>query len=208
MNGAIRVARASDAEAVAAIYRPAVTEAVTSFELEPPAAGEMAARMAAVLERTPWIVCDGGSGVLGYAYASRHRDRAAYQWSVEVSAYVRSDAQGRGVGRALYTSLFEILALQGFRNAYAGITLPNPASSGMHRALGFTPVGIYRGVGYKNGAWHDVEWLERSIAPQMVDPPSPVPFPELAGTDALQRALDAGAPLLKIPLTATAHIPL
>ena len=199
MADTIRLARAADAAAIADIYRPAVTEAVTSFELEPPDADEMATRVGAVLERTPWLVCECDGEVIGYAYASRHRDRAAYQWSVEVSAYIRADHHGMGVGRALYTSLFETLILQGFRNAYAGITLPNPASSGMHRALGFTPVGVYRGVGYKNGAWHDVEWLERPLAPRIVNPPVPVPLPAILESPHLDAALLKGLPLLKKP---------
>ena len=201
MADTIRLARAADAAAIAAIYRPAVTEAATSFELEPPDAAEMAARVAAVLERTPWLVCESDGDVIGYAYASRHRDRTAYQWSVEVSAYIRADHHGRGVGRALYTSLFETLILQGFRNAYAGITLPNPASSGMHRALGFTPVGVYRGVGYKNGAWHDVEWLERPLAPRVVNPPVPTGLPAILGSPRLEAALREGLPFLKKPRT-------
>ena len=196
MTDTIRLARPADAGAIAEIYRPAVTDAATSFELEPPDAAEMANRMAAILACTPWLVCESESDVIGYAYASRHRDRAAYQWSVEVSAYIRSDRQGRGVGRALYSSLFAVLVLQGFRNAYAGITLPNPASSGLHRALGFTTVGIYRGIGYKNGAWHDVEWLERPLAPRIVHPPLPILLPDLPDSPHLAAALQRGTAFL------------
>lgn len=197
MSAVIRVATTADAHAVAAIYRPAVTDAVISFELVPPDVIEMERRISAVLQRTPWLVCE-ADDILGYAYATAHRERAAYQWSVDVSAYVRADVHRRGVGRALYASLFAVLALQGFRNAYAGITLPNPASEGMHRALGFTRVGIYREVGYKAGAWHDVEWLERALAPRTPDPPAPIPLSELADTPALHAALATGLPLLRI----------
>jgi phosphinothricin acetyltransferase len=184
----IRLATADDAEAIAAIYRPAVTDKPTSFELEPPDGAEMARRVEKTLARTPWLVYDDDGAVLGYAYASAHRERAAYQWSVDVSAYVRDDAQRRGVARALYTSLFDVLALQGFRNAYAGVTLPNDASVGFHRAMGFTPVGVYRGVGYKLGAWHDVAWFERPLAPRVAEPPPPVPLDRLRADDAFTNA--------------------
>jgi L-amino acid N-acyltransferase YncA len=196
MSTQIRLAVSSDAGAVAAIYRPSITQSSTSFEIEPPNAAEMAARMAAVLERTPWLVLELAGVVAGYAYASKHRDRAAYQWSVEVSAYVDAACRGRGVGRALYASLFAILAAQGFRNAYAGVTLPNPASVGLHTAVGFTSIGVFRRIGYKAGRWHDVGWFEREIAPHTVDPPPPVPLPQLSSV-VLAPALEAGLPLVK-----------
>jgi phosphinothricin acetyltransferase len=193
----IRLATPDDAAEVAAIYAPAVTERATSFELEAPDAAEMARRIERTLGRTPWLVCARAGVVLGYAYASAHRERAAYRWSVDVSAYVRADARRGGVGRGLYASLFAVLARQGFRNAYAGVTLPNDASVGLHRAVGFTPVGVYRGVGYKLGAWHDVAWFEREIAPRVSDPPEPAPLPDV---DASVRAeaLAAGLPLLRL----------
>ncbi|GLC26231.1 GNAT family N-acetyltransferase [Roseisolibacter agri] len=199
MSGAarIRLATAADGAALAAIYAPAVDGRATSFELTAPDADEMARRVERLTARTPWLVLERDARVLGYAYASPHRDRPAYQWSVEVSAYVHADAHRGGVGRALYTSLFALLALQGFRNAYAGITLPNDASEGMHRALGFTPVGVFRGVGYKLGAWHDVVWLERAIAPHDVEPAPPVPLPELRDAAARQAAMDAGLACLR-----------
>jgi L-amino acid N-acyltransferase YncA len=188
----IRLANPGDGQALAAIYRPAVTESSTSFELEPPDGAEMGMRVARVLERTPWLVAEENGFVLGYAYAGPHRERPAYQWSVEISAYVHRDAQRMGVARALYTALFTALVVQGFRNAYAGITLPNAASVGLHLALGFTPVGVYRGVGYKQGAWHDVAWFERPLAPRDLDPPAPVALPSIRG-DAWKVAAAGGA---------------
>lgn len=173
MAALIRLAVPSDGAALADIYRPAVTDCVTSFELDPPDGAEMARRAARCMERTPWLVYERDGSVLGYAYAGTHRERAAYQWSVEVSAYVRHDAHRQGIGRALYASLFAALVVQGFRNAYAGITLPNDASVALHTAVGFTPVGVYRGIGYKFGAWHDVGWFERALAPRTPEPASP-----------------------------------
>jgi phosphinothricin acetyltransferase len=175
---------ARDGGACAAIYRPAVTDGVASFESEAPSAAEMAARIAAVTARRPWLVAEDDAGqVIGYAYASAHRERAAYRWSVEVTVYVDARHHRRGVARALYEPLLALLAAQGFRIALAGITLPNPASVGLHEALGFTPVGVYRGVGFKAGAWHDVGWWQKPLAGPAEDGPpaeplAPVRLPE------------------------------
>ena len=179
MTATIRFAGTDDGAAIAAIYAPAVVERATSFEFEPPGAAEMARRVAVVQQRTPWLILEERGEVLGYAYAGGHMDRPAYQWSVNVSAYVADSAHRRGVARRLYTVLFDLLVLQGFVNAYAGITLPNAASEGLHAAMGFQPVGVYRGIGWKFGRWHDVMWLERELAPRVADPKPPVPLPLL-----------------------------
>ena len=188
----IRLATAADGDALADIYRPAVVGSAISFELEPPDGHEMALRAARTMEYTPWLVAEREGRILGYAYAARHRDRPAYRWSVDVSVYVHPDAKRVGVGRALYTSLFGALVVQGFRNAYAGITLPNPASVGLHTSMGFTLVGEYRGVGYKNGAWHDTGWFARPLAPRVIDPPPPRSLPECREDPAFHAALRAG----------------
>ena len=142
----IRLATARDAAPVAAIYAPNVTETVISFESEPPDEASMRRRIEATLGRYPWLVCERWGRVLGYAYAGAHGSRAAYRWSVDVSVYVHAEAHRTGVGRALYASLFAALRLQGFYNAYAGATLPNPASVGLHEAMGFRPVGVVIGA--------------------------------------------------------------
>jgi len=187
---AIRVATERDAEAVARIYAPAVTERATSFELTPPDAAEMRRRIATVLEQYPWLVVDSSKEVLGYVYATKHRDRAAYRWSVDTAVYVRSDAWRRGIAKALYTAFFEILTLQGYRNAYAGTTLPNESSVAAHESLGFKPVGIYHQVGYKMGRWHDVAWFERALSERVTDPREPVPFPAIANSREVKSAID------------------
>lgn len=188
----IRLARPGDGPALAAIYRPAVAKRATSFEIDPPDGDEMARRVAATLPARPWLACEaGGDRVVGYAYASRHRDRAAYQWCVEVSAYVDGAWQRRGIGRGLYESLFAVLELLGYRNAYAGVTLPNPASEGLHAAVGFTPVGVYRGVGWKLGAWHDVLWLERRLGGAAAAPASLLAVDAIA-PERLAAALGSG----------------
>lgn len=188
----IRLARPSDGDVLAAIYAPAVTERATSFELVAPDGAEMARRIAAVLPRFPWLVYQIGGTVRGYAYATPHRDRAAYQWSVEVSAYVADSAHRGGVGRALYTSLLAVLAELGLCNAYAGITLPNPASVGFHTAMGFVPVGVYHSVGYKFGTWHDVVWLERAIVPHPASPAAPRELASVLHEPAVHAAITSG----------------
>jgi L-amino acid N-acyltransferase YncA len=156
----IRLATKDDAETIAAIYAPFVSDSHTSFETDPPDGAEMATRIDHKLPRFPWLVADEGGVVIGYAYAGPHRERAAYAWSVEVSVYIAETARRRGVARRLYETLFDLLHRQGFRTAYAGITLPNPASVRFHEAMGFTPVGLYRNVGWKHGQWRDVGWWE------------------------------------------------
>ena len=138
----------------------------------------MRARICGTLHWTPWLTATIADEVAGYAYASKHRDRAAYRWSVDVSAYVHERFRGRGVARALYERLFQILRGQGFRRAYAGIALPNDASVALHRAAGFELIGIYRRVGWKLGAWHDVAWYGRDLNPDANDlpPAEPIPF--------------------------------
>jgi len=193
---ALRLATPDDGAAVAAVYAPFVRETAVSFEADPPDAAQMAARIAATLPQHPWLVYEDGGRVLGYAYAGPHRTRAAYVWSVEPSVYLAGEARGRGVGRALYTALFEILRAQGYANAYAGVTLPNPASLGLHRAFGFETLGVFRRIGFKRGAWHDVWWGALDLMPERVgEPATPVPVSALAG-GRLAAALEAGAHLL------------
>ena len=193
----IRLATEHDAEQVAAIYEPNVTDTTISFELDPPTADEMRRRIEGTLERYPWLVCERQGRVLGYAYAGAHSSRPAYQWSVDVSVYVHEEARRRGVGRALYTSLIAALNLQGFYNAYAGATLPNPASVGLHESVGFRPVGVYRGVGYKLGAWHDVVWWHLPLRERVANPDPPADLPLVLGTQEWDAALTKGLPLLR-----------
>lgn len=192
MKELIRLATVADGADLAEIYRPAVVDCPVSFELEPPDAGEMAQRAMKVLARTPWLVYESEGRVLGYAYGGTHRERAAYQWSVEVSAYVHPDAHRRGIARALYASLFAALVVQGFRNAYAGITLPNEASVKLHTSAGFTSIGVYRGIGYKLGVWHDVGWYERALAPRDSEPELPRPLPQCRHDPEFAAALETG----------------
>jgi len=170
----LRIASAADATAIHAIYAPYVRDTAISFELEPPSVDEMRGRIASTLEAFPWLVWEEAGRVAGYAYASRHRERLAYQWSVDVSAYVHPDFHRRGIGKALYVELLRRLRLQGFVNAYAGIALPNAASVALHESVGFAPLAVYRGVGYKLGRWHDVGWWECRLAQPPAAPEAPL----------------------------------
>jgi phosphinothricin acetyltransferase len=160
---------------VAAIYAPFCEATAVSFEVTAPDAAAMAARIATVTKQYPWLVLERDDVIAGYAYATKHRERAAYMWSVDTAVYVQAAAQRSGVGRALYEKLFLLLVEQGYFNACAGIALPNDASIALHAAVGFTPVGTYHRVGYKLGAWHDVAWFERRLQPPRAAPPPPRP---------------------------------
>ncbi len=185
-NGRMRVARAEDAEGILAIYAPIVRETTISFELEPPTVEEMRGRIEATLAKLPWLVCDSNGEIAGYAYASRHRERAAYQWSVDVSVYVREKERGKGLGRGLYTPLLGMLEDLGYYSALAGIALPNPASVGLHEAMGFRPIGIYRSIGYKLGAWRDVGWWQKQLREYAGEPKPPRGMREYMGSEAMR----------------------
>lgn len=160
----IRDASGLDAGACAAIYAHYVTETAISFELDPPSPAEMAERIAAAQKTHAWLVLEDEGRVVGYAYGGLMKPRQAYRWSCEVSIYLEPRRRRTGGGRALYEALFERLTERGYRTAIAGMTLPNPASVGLHQALGFEPIGTYRNIGWKHDAWHDVAWSQRPLA--------------------------------------------
>jgi phosphinothricin acetyltransferase len=195
----IRLATESDAGEISAIYAPVVRETIISFETEPPSPDELRQRIVNTLERFPWLVCESDGRVAGYAYAATHRSRAAYRWCADVSAYVREDGRRTGVGRALYTSLNAVLVLQGYYNAYAGISLPNPASVRLHESVGFRPVGVYREVGYKLGGWHDVGWWQLALRERDAGPAPPVALPAVVGSGEWDAALSSGLNQIQEP---------
>jgi L-amino acid N-acyltransferase YncA len=166
----VRDATESDAAACAAIYAPYVTETSVSFETEPPTPDQMALRISQAQRKHAWLVLEDHGQVVGYAYGRAFAERAAYRWSCEVSIYLERSRHRSGGGRLLYEALLARLADRGYRRALAGMTLPNEASVRLHRALGFEPVGVYSRVGWKNGSWHDVAWVQKTIL-DAGDPP-------------------------------------
>lgn len=163
MEYSIRTATVDDAAAVAEIYRPIVESTTISFEETAPGADEIARRIHETTRAYPWLIAQSSAGVAGYAYGSRHRERAGYRYSVDVSVYVAQTARRCGVGTALYAALFVRLRELGLHRAFAGITLPNEASVTLHRRCGFEPVGIYKEVGRKFDRWLDVSWWQKAL---------------------------------------------
>jgi len=159
----LRSATESDARSLLAIYAPYVEHTTVSFETTVPDVDEFAGRIRKYAEDWAWLVAERDGRLLGYAYGSPHRERAAYRWSVETSAYVDPGARRQGVGRTLYLALFEALAGRGYCNAYAGIALPNDPSVALHGSVGFEPVGVFRAAGRKFGAWRDIAWYQRRL---------------------------------------------
>jgi phosphinothricin acetyltransferase len=159
----VRDATEADAEACARIYAPYVTDTVVTFETVPPSVAEMEQRISSALRSHAWVVLEDDGRVVGYAYAGPFKSRQAYRWSCEVSVYLEMGRRRTGGGRALYEGLLQRLAGRGFRTVCAGMALPNAASVALHRSLGFEPVGTYRRIGWKHGAWHDVAWVQRAL---------------------------------------------
>ncbi len=161
----LRFVSLRDAEELASIYAPIVERTAISFESVVPDAAEMRRRIGTHPANKPWIVAEAGGAIAGYAYASDFRTRAAYRFGAEVTVYVSEGARRTGVGRSLYGALMRLLALQGYRRAYAAITLPNEGSVALHRALGFTDAGVWHAAGFKFGSWHDVGFYDCALGP-------------------------------------------
>ncbi|MBI5373042.1 MAG: N-acetyltransferase [Sphingobacteriales bacterium] len=192
----IRLACAADAAGMLAIYAPYIENTSVTFETEVPTAEAFAERISHYLEHWPWLVCEINGQLAGYAYASRYRERVAYQWSVECSVYVHDDFQRRAVARALYSVLFPILQRQGFRNVYAVINLPNEKSVAFHERMGFRHFATYEQVGYKLGRWKNVGWWRLILNEFGDEPGAPVLFNQL-DKDFLPGLFTAGRELLK-----------
>lgn len=156
---------AADAAACSAIYGPYVTGTAISFEEEPPTETEMRSRMERYARTHAWLVAELDHNVVGFAFGCPHRERSAYRWAADVSVYIDARAHRRGLGRALYGELFEVLARRGVHVLCAGIGLPNEGSVALHESFGFVLVGIYRRIGFKHGAWRDVGWWQLDLAP-------------------------------------------
>jgi phosphinothricin acetyltransferase len=189
-----RIADTNDADGILAIYAPYCESSTVTFETVAPTREQMTERISRIITTYPWLVATANGDVIGYVYASRFRERAAYVWTAEVAVYVDTKRHKRGLGRALYTSLFSILRAQGFAKAIAGITMPNPASIALHEKMGFLQTGNFPGVGYKD-AWLDVGWWQFTLRPETDDPPEPVSFATIRDSQAVADALREGSQL-------------
>ncbi len=178
----LRFAAPEDVSALLSIYERYISTPIT-FEYTLPSLEEFARRVASVQTFYPYLVAEENGELLGYAYAHRIAERAAYHWGAELSIYLRPDAVRRGLGKQLYQSLIALLRLQGVRTVYGLVASPNPASEGLHRSLGFHRMGVQRNAGYKNGRWVDLIWFEQSIAPYVHQPGPVLPVGQLAPKD-------------------------
>lgn len=158
-----RLASEDDAAQLLDVYAPYVQNIAISFEYEVPTLQEFTERIRAVTQNYPYLICEIGGRIAGYAYAQRQKVRAAYGWNAELSVYLRPEYVRRGIGRAFYTALLDILHMQGVENVYGCVTVPNAGSERLHEAMGFRRISVFYRTGYKLGAWHDVAWFEKRI---------------------------------------------
>jgi len=161
----IRFAAAEDAAALLAIYRPYIPDTYITFEWSDPGEAEFARRIEATLAAYPYLVYEEDGHILGYAYAGRQMDRAAYDWNAVLSIYLDQSERGRGIGSKLYGALLELLRLQGVRHAYALISAPNPPSEAFHEKMGFERLALFPQMGYKIGGWWDILWMGKLLNP-------------------------------------------
>jgi phosphinothricin acetyltransferase len=178
----IRRAKPADADALLSIYAPYIAGSAFTFETEVPSTAAFAKRIEVYQENWPWLIFEIDGIIAGYAYATKHRERTAYQWCVESSVYVNDDYQKRGIAKALYTALFSILKYQGCRNVYAGITLPNDKSISFHKKYGFMWIADYKNIGYKLSKWHTVSWWQMQLNDYSNEPEAPLKFPQVDAT--------------------------
>lgn len=174
-NIKIRLANESDAGDILEIYRPYILNTCVSFESDIPTPEAFWSRIENILQSLPWLVCEYGSQIAGYAYAADHRSRKAYQSTKEVSVYIHDHFKRKGIATALYTTLIQLLKIQGVTNCLAGIALPNEASIRLHKKLGFRKIGIYHQVGFKFDAFRDVSWWELFIGEKNENPTGIIP---------------------------------
>lgn len=180
---AIRLATPEDSEGILRVYGQYIDTTIT-FEYELPSVAEFTERIRKTLAQYPYLVWEEDGLIVGYAYASRHRERAAYQWDADLSIYIDRDFVSHGIGKRLYTTLIALLQEQGVKNVYGGVTSPNEKSEALHLGLGFRLLGVFHNVGYKCGQWLDVNWYEKQIAPYPEKPEAVIPFCRLRGNHA------------------------
>ena len=178
----IRQAKPEDAEKLLAIYKPYVEKTAITFEYAVPTVEEFKQRICHTLEKYPYLVAEENGAPVGYCYVSAFKGRAAYDWSVETSIYVKEDCRKSGIGRALYQALEEVLSLQHVCNLCACIAYPNPPSIRFHEAFGYVTAAHFHKSGFKSGKWYDMVWLEKTLTKHEIPPLPFLPSPEISDT--------------------------
>ena len=186
----IRFAKSEDAKNLLNIYEQYIDTPIT-FEYVLPTIEEFAGRIGQIGAFYPYLICEDGGQAIGYAYGHRAMKRAAYQWNAELSIYLDQNSTSKGLGKCLYAQLIDILKLQGIRNVYGCVTIPNEKSEGLHLAMGFKKSGVYHKTGYKCGRWHDVAWFEKEILPY--DCPNPIRSVQEISREKVQNILNSFA---------------
>lgn len=165
-----RRATEEDVVSILAIYAPYVTDSAITFEYDVPSEEEFRQRIRTISAEYPYFVCESDGQIIGYAYAHRHMERAAYQWNAEISIYIRQGFTGKGFGKTLCQTLIDLLRLQGIRNVFSCVTIPNERSAHLHHSMEFSTEGIFQNAGYKCGKWQTIAWFRKNIAPYTNEP--------------------------------------
>ena len=195
-ENSIRLASEADAAAILGIYKHYVAETSISFECAVPSISELKKRIRNITTVYPYLVCVSEGKIIGYTYAHRYQERAAYQWNAELSVYVDQANMHRGIGKALYASLIEILKLQNIQNLYGIVALPNENSVKLHEYFGFHQMGVFQKTGYKNGIWRDVMLAEKSIGNHEADPKPIVSIKDI-NQNTINEILNRNAKMIK-----------
>lgn len=165
-----RRATEEDVVSILAIYAPYVTDSAITFEYDVPSEEEFRQRIRTISAEYPYFVCESDGQIIGYAYAHRHMERAAYQWNAEISIYIRQGFTGKGLGKTMCQALIDLLRLQGIRNVFSCVTIPNERSAHLHHSMEFSTEGIFQNAGYKCGKWQTIAWFRKNIAPYTNEP--------------------------------------
>lgn len=195
-NYNIRFIKPADAEAALAIYAPYVLHTANTFEYEIPSVADFSAKIEKITAQYPWLVCECDGEIVGYAYGSTHRERAAYQWSPESTVYIDAKHHRKGVARALYNTMFELMRQQGYINVFASVLVTNENSVAFHKAYGFEEIGLFKNIGYKLGKWHTNLWLQYALQEPILNPPVPKPITKMLDNDELKITINKPVELL------------
>lgn len=195
-NYNIRLITPADADAALAVYAPYVLHTANTFEYEIPSVDDFRTKIKKITAQYPWLVCECDGEIVGYAYGSTHRERAAYQWSPESTVYISDKHHRKGIARILYNTLFALLQQQGYINVFASVLVTNVNSVEFHRAYGFEEIGLFKNIGYKLGEWHTNLWFQYTLQEHVIDPSVPIPITKLLNDEKLKITINKSAELL------------